>query len=167
MVSADVETPSWRLSPSPSLGLAGRYAAATGRALVAAIHLNVAVSHCIPPPKGRPAGERFLAEEEKKRPRPFWLPLSCSSSALMTEWSRAAAVASARANPEKTPGMLSRRGLAHACRRISETDAKHTVEVRAVREARAESDLAHLERSAGRVGQQPVRSTRRRSRTCS
>ena len=161
MVSADVETPSWRLSPSPSLGLAGRYAAATGRALVAAIHLNVAVSHCIPPQKGRPA------EEEKKRPRPFWLPPSCSSSPLMTEWGPAAAVASARAKPEKTPGMLSRRGFAHACRRISETDAKHTVEVGAVREARAESDLAHLERSAGRVGQQPDDLTRRRSRTCS
>src|SRR3954451_314336 len=103
------------------------------------------------PKKGRPA------EEEKKRPRPFWLPPSCSSSPLMTEWGPAAAGASARAKPEKTPGMLSRRGFAHACRRISETDAKHTVEVGAVREARAESDLAHLERSAGRVGQQPVR----------
>src|SRR4051794_19578482 len=102
MVSADIETPSWRLSPSPSLGLARGYAGSNGKTASRAHPLGCRCQSLHSSRKGSPAGEKYLVEEEKKRTRPFWLPLSCSSSALMTEWSPAAAVASARAKPEKT-----------------------------------------------------------------
>ena len=53
--------------------------------------------------------------------------------------------------------MLSRGIFADTCRRIAEADAEDAVEVRAVYKARTQRDVGDLERSAGRVRQQPVR----------
>ena len=117
--------------------------------------MSLSVTAFLPQNRGACGGAVFW-EEEKKRPRPVWPPLSCSSSALMTGWVRLGRSRQARAKPEETPGMLSRRGFAHARRRISEADAEDAMEVRAVRKARAERDVGDLERGAGWVRQQPV-----------